>query len=208
MKKSDKFWDKFALRYAKSPVSDKVTYQRKLTETQAYLAPDKHILEFGCGTGTTAIYHAPYVQYVDALDISENMLNIAREKAQDAEVENVKFTRTTLTEFNADTASIDGGLGLNVSHVLPDRQVVLSEVARILKPGGIFVSSTACLGKSPLRFIKFIVPLGKYLGLMPDVFILTEEKLAYEIRKSGLAIKIQWHHGKGGTNVFIIARKI
>ena len=73
MKKSDKFWDKFALRYAKSPVSDKVTYQRKLTETQAYLAPDKHILEFGCGTGTTAIYHAPYVQYVDALDISENM---------------------------------------------------------------------------------------------------------------------------------------
>ena len=33
--KSDKFWDKTAHRYAKSPVSDEATYPRKLAETQS-----------------------------------------------------------------------------------------------------------------------------------------------------------------------------
>ena len=47
---------------------------------------------------------------------------------------------------------------------------MLAEVARILKPAGIFVSSTVCLGDSYWRFVKLAVPLGMLQGLMPDVF--------------------------------------
>ena len=54
MAKSEQFWDKTAERYAKSPVSDEATYQRKLAETQSYFTPGMRVLEFGCGTGTTA----------------------------------------------------------------------------------------------------------------------------------------------------------
>lgn len=208
MVKSDKFWDKTAEKYAKSPVSDEATYHRKLTETQGFLAPDMHILEFGCGTGTTAVYHAPHVQHIDAIDISDNMLEIGREKAREAGIENVNFTLGTLTEFNADTASYDVVLGLNVIHLLPDRQAVIAEVARILKPGGIFVSSTGCLGNSYLRFIKLIVPIAKLLKLMPDVFVLTEAELAHEVENAGFAIESQWHHGINDIDVFMIARKI
>lgn len=208
MSKSDKFWDKMAERYAKSPVSDEETYKRKLAETQSFLRPNMRILEFGCGTGTTAVHHAPFVQHIDATDISEKMLDIGRGKAREAGVDNVTFTRGTLAEFNAEDASLDGVLSLNVIHLLPDRQAVFVEVARILKPGGIFVSSTVCLGHSFLRFIKLIAPLGKMLGLMPAVFILTEEELANEVTRAGFKIERQWHHGKSGIAVFMVARKL
>jgi ubiquinone/menaquinone biosynthesis C-methylase UbiE len=208
MSESDKFWDKKAEGYAKSPVSDEETYQRKLSETQSFFTPDMRILEFGCGTGTTAVHHAPHVLHIDAIDISENMLEIGRRRASESNIENITFTRGTLTEFNADTASLDAVLGLNVIHLLPDRHAVITEVARILKPGGIFVSSTGCLGNSYLRFIKLIIPLGKFLGLMPDVFVLTESELASELTNAGFAIESQWHHGMKDIDVFMIARKI
>jgi ubiquinone/menaquinone biosynthesis C-methylase UbiE len=208
MAESDEFWDKSAERYAKSPVSDEATYQRKLAETRNLLTPQMRVLEFGCGTGTTAVHHAPHVQHIDAVDISENMLEIGRRNVAVAGVGNVTFTRGTLTEFNADAGSMDAVLGLNVIHLLPDRQAVLAEVARILKPGGIFVSSTVCLGHSYLRFIRFLVPLGKLFGLMPDLFILTEAQMAAEVTKAGFAIERQWHHGKNGIAVFMIARKV
>lgn len=207
MSESDKFWDKTAEKYAKSPVADEATYQKKLAETQSYLGPDMRIVEFGCGTGTTAIHHAPHVRHIDAIDISEKMLDIGRDKARDAGIDNITFTRGTLAEFNAADASFDAVLGLNVIHLVPDREAVIAEVARILKPGGIFVSSTVCLGQSYLRFIKLVAPLGKLLGLMPDFYILTEDELADEVTRAGFEVERQWHHGKKGIAVFMIARK-
>jgi 2-polyprenyl-3-methyl-5-hydroxy-6-metoxy-1,4-benzoquinol methylase len=208
MRKSDKFWDRKAEGYANSPISDQDTYQKKLNQTQAILSPDMRILEFGCGTGTTAVHHAPHVLHIDAIDISQNMIEIGRRRSGESNIDNITFTRGTLAEFNADTASLDAVLGLNVIHLLPDWRSVVTEVARILKPGGVFVSSTGCLGGSYLRSIKLLVPLGKFLGLMPDVFVLTESELADEIKNSGLSIETQWHHGMKGINVFIIARKM
>ncbi len=205
---SEKFWDKKAEGYAKSPISDEQSYQRKLAETQAYFNTDMHILEFGCGTGATAVQHAPYVKHIHALDISENMLEIGRGRAREAGVDNIDFCRSTLIDFNAEPASLDAVLGLSIMHLLPDRKETLAEVARILKPGGIFVSSTACLGYSPLRFIKHVVPLAKLFGLMPDLFILKEGEWANEIRDAGFTIDVQWHHGAKDIAVFIIARKI
>ena len=208
MSTSDKFWDSKAEGYAKSPISDEETYQKKLTETQAIFSPDMQVLEFGCGTGTTAVHHAPHVLHIDAIDISQNMIEIGRRKVSESNIGNITFTRGTVTDFNADAASLDAVLALNVIHLLPDRQSVLTEVARILKPNGVFVSSTGCLGSSYLRFIRLFVPLGKLLGLMPDVFVLTESELASEITDTGFAIESQWHHGMNDIDVFIIARKI
>lgn len=208
MSRSDKFWDKTAERYAKNPVADEATYQKKLAETRSFLSPNMRIVEFGCGTGTTAVHHAPHVQHIDAIDISEKMLDIGRGRAREAGVENITFTCGTLTDFNAADASIDAVLGLNVIHLLPDREAEIAEVARILKPGGIFVSSTVCLGRSYLRFLKLVAPLGKLLGLMPDVFVLTEEELTEEMTRAGFEIERQWHHGKGGMAVFMIVRKL
>lgn len=208
MTQSEKFWDKKAQSYANSAIGDEASYQRKLLETQQYFTPDMRILEIGCGTGSTAIAHAPFVAHIDAIDISDNMLEIARARAADANVENIQFTHATLDEFNADTASMDAVLALNVIHLLPNRQQVLAEVARVLKPGGVFVSSTACLGSSVFRFICLITPLAKRFGLMPDLLIIKESELAQELIDAGFSSETQWHHGSKDTAVFIIASKL
>lgn len=208
MDQSMRFWDKTAERYAKDSVSDETTYRKKLAETQSLFAPEMRILEFGCGTGTTAIHHSSHVQHIDAVDISENMLEIGRKKAAAAGVGNITFTRGSLTEFNAEAGSLDAVLGLNVIHLLPDRRTVIAEAARILKPGGLFVSSTVCLGDSALRLVKFVVPLGKRLGLMPDLFILSQARLTAEVSDAGFAIERQWQHGRNDMVVFMIARKL
>ncbi len=208
MSKSDKFWDKTAEKYSKKAVPDEKRYRQKLSETQEFLSADMHILEFGCGTGSTAIYHAPRVQKIDAIDISEKMIEIGREKSEKSGVNNLTFSRGTLEEFNADSSSLDAVLGLNVIHLVPDRKELMTEVERILKPGGVFVSSTGCLGNSYFRFLKLLIPLLKPLGVMPDVFMFSEVELAAEIKDAGFSIERQWHYGPQNIEVFIIARKL
>ena len=70
MNRESKFWDKIADRYSKSPVADEESYQRKLQVTREYLRPDMKVLEFGCGTGSTAITHAPFVNHIQAKGFS------------------------------------------------------------------------------------------------------------------------------------------
>jgi len=208
MSKSDEFWDKTAEKYSKKAVPNEEIYQKKLSETQGFFSSNMHILEFGCGTGTTAVHHAPHVHKIDAIDISEKMLQIGREKAKESAVDNITFSLGTLDEFDAKPSSMDAVLGLNVIHLVPNRKALISEVARVLKPGGVFVSSTGCLGNSYFRFIKLLVPLLKPLGLIPDIFIFSEAELAADIEKAGFSIERQWHHGVQDIDVFIIAKKL
>ena len=65
-----------------------------------------------------------------------------------------------------------------------------------------------CLGKSVFRHLRFLVPVGKLLGLLPDVFVLTEDELVDEVVAAGFKIERQWHHAKDGIAVFMIATKI
>ena len=62
MATSTKFWDKIADKYSKQPIADEASYQKKLQVTQEYFKSDMEVLEFGCGTGSTAITHAPHVK--------------------------------------------------------------------------------------------------------------------------------------------------
>ncbi len=91
MSKQSKFWDKVADRYSQKPVADEATYQKKLQVNRDYFQPDMKVFEFGCGTGSTAIVHAPYVKCIRAIDISSRMIEIAQGKADTTKVDNVTF---------------------------------------------------------------------------------------------------------------------
>ena len=85
-----RFWDRAARKYAAAPISDTAGYERTLTCTREYLKPGDHALEFGCGTGTTALKLAPSVARYVATDISPEMIAIAREKAGKEGVDNAE----------------------------------------------------------------------------------------------------------------------
>ncbi|MEO1308617.1 MAG: methyltransferase domain-containing protein [Pseudomonadota bacterium] len=202
---STRFWDKIAKRYARTPIADESAYQRKLEMTQALLRPDMSLFEFGCGTGSTALAHASCVDHIEATDLSPEMIRIAQEKADAAGVTNVTFTAVPIEQWIPPEDGYDMVLGLSILHLVEDRMAVLAKVHQMLKPGGLFISSTACL-KDSMAWFGLIAPLGKALGLLPTVRIFTASALAQNIQDAGFVIDENWHPGRGKA-VFIIARK-
>lgn len=204
MKGSKAFWDKSAPRYAKSPVRDEAVYQEKLAITREYFRPDSSVLEFGCGTGSTAIVHAPYVKRIIATDISQNMLDIAGQKARDAGVENIHFQQGTLDDLNFEKESFDAILGLNILHLIEDVDTALTRVHKLLKPGGVFVSSTALV--SDLFFLwRLLIPVMQWVGQAPYVNTFGKETLISKLTQAGFSIDREWQPNK--ASVFIVARK-
>lgn len=204
--RSANFWDRIAERYSKDPIADEAAYRKKLEVTRGYLRPDMEVLEIGCGTGSTAILHAPHVKHILAIDISSKMIEIAQGKADANNIANITFKRSTVDAFSAPDRSFDAVLALSILHLLESRHAAIATVHKMLKPGGIFVSSTVCLGDSMLRFIKLIAPIGKFLGLLPLLKVFTVQELTDSITDAGFEIDHQWQPGKGKA-VFIVARK-
>ncbi len=205
MNQSTKFWNKIAERYSKQPIADEAAYQKKLQITREYFQPDMEVLEFGCGTGTTAITHAPYVKHIHAIDISSKMIEIAQGKADAEKATNVTFKRSTIDEFSVSNQTLDAVLALSILHLLENKEEVIAKIHRMLKPGGIFVTSTACLGDT-MKYIKLIAPIGKFLGLIPLVKVFTTNELKDKLTDAGFQIDYQWQPGKGKA-VFIVAKK-
>ncbi len=206
MDRSAKFWDRIAERYARKPVADESAYQRKLEVTRGCLRPDMEVLELGCGTGSTAIAHAPHVKHIRATDISARMLAIARRKAEAAGVANITFQQSTVEDLAVPAESVDAVLALSLLHLLDDRDTAIAKVHGMLKPGGLFVSNTVCLGGA-FHWFRPIAPIGKALGLLPLVRFFSKEDLHDSLTAAGFEIEHSWQPGKGKA-VFIVARKI
>ena len=209
MSRSAKFWDRTAERYSRKPVADETAYQKKLQISREYFRPGMAVLEFGCGTGSTAILHASYVRHIRAIDISSKMIEIAWSKADAQKVENIIFEQSTIEDFITADQSFDAVLGLSILHLLENKEEMISKVHRMLKPGGIFISSTVCLGDT-MKFFKIIVPIGKILGLMPTVRVFTTKEIASSLTDAGFDIDYQWQPDRGKSafqSVFIVAKK-
>lgn len=200
-----KFWDRIAEKYARQPVADEAAYQKKLEITRGYFTPYTEVLEVGCGTGSTAIAHAPYVKSVLAIDFSGKMIEIARRKAAEAGVSNVSFERATLDAVMARGVSLDAALCLSVLHLLADWRGAIETLAAMLKPGGVFVSSTTCLADD-YGFIRPIAPIARLLGFFPRLSFFTQKALVAAMDEAGFAIDHVWKPGKGKA-VFIVAKK-
>ena len=181
MKPSSRFWDRIAERYSRRPVADEASYQKKLQVTRSYFRPDMEVLEFGCGTGSTAIAHSPYVQHIRAIDISSKMIEIARGKAAQANVDNVTFEQSTIEEAIVPDQSLDAVLGFSILHLLDNKEGAIAKVHRMLKPGGVFVTSTSCIGDT-MKFFKVVAPVGRLLGLMPLLKVFTTGELVVDFK--------------------------
>lgn len=205
MTPSPRFWDKIADRYSRKPVPDEAVYQKKLEITRGYFRPEMEVLELGCGTGSTAIAHAPHVRHIRAIDISSRMLEIGRQKAAAAGVDNLTFEQATIEELEVADESVDVVLGLSILHLLEDKEAAIAKVHRMLGADGVFVSSTACVGDmNPL--IRPILPIARLLGLAPMVAVFTSDELVASLEEAGFAIDHRWRPGTGKA-VFIVAKK-
>lgn len=202
---SPRFWNRVAKGYAAKPVANLAAYEKKLEITRSYLRPEMEVLEIGCGTGTTALKHAPFVKHILATDLSPTMLDIAREKAAAEKVDNVTFQQTSVEALALPTASTDVVMAHSILHLLDDKEAALAKLFAILKPGGLLVSSTVCM-TGWMKIFKVIGPIGKSLRLLPTVKVFNAAALERSLRAAGFEIERSWQP-ENSIAVFIVARK-
>lgn len=196
------FWDRHALRYAAKPIADIPSYERKLALTQRHLSNDSRVLEFGCGTGGTALRHAEHVEHVLATDYSARMIAIAQATQSAQQVENVEFRQASLNQIGPGDGPFDAILGLNVLHLIPDYRECIAYCHGLLRPGGLLVTSTVCLGRrSPLRFV---LPIPAVAGLVPKLVYLDADQLESDMRSAGFETIEREDFGR---SLFLIGRK-
>lgn len=202
-----KIWDKMADKYSRQPIANQKAYEIKLDLTREYFTPESKVLEFGCGTGSTAILHAPYVQQIDAIDVSSEMIRIARDKLAPEGLENVRFEVADMDSYQTQPETYDAALGLNILHLLDNRMAAMGRVYEALKPGGYFISSTMCLReKLMFRLMEPLFPLMHTLGQWPHVFRFTAKRLQDDIESIGFKTVHYWQPGNGPV-LFIVGQK-
>ena len=205
-----KVWDRFAKGYKKQPIADEAAYQKKLELTQQYFKPNMNVLEIGCGTGGTSIIHAPHVNHILAVDISAKMLEIAKQSAQDANVKNIEFRQSSVDQLDLPDGSQDVVLGLSILHLLKNKDEAIAKTHRLLKPNGIFVSSTTCIadmGTATKLIVKGLLPVGQFFGLLPNINCFTKKELKESLTNGGFKIEHECQP-KEDAAVFIIAEKV
>lgn len=199
------FWDKAAKKYAASKIADMGGYEETLSRTRSFLHANDHLLEIGCGTGSTALRLAPSVRRMTATDISGGMLAIAKEKLLKTDLSNLKFVQTEATK-PIEGAPFDAVCAFSLLHLLDDLDAGLAHIHSLLKPGGMLITKTACL-----RDMSFamgpLVKLMQWVGKAPHVNIFDRQQLEAAFVKAGFELVETGYHGKTKSTRFIAARR-
>lgn len=207
MTQDARFWDKIAPRYAKSPVPDETAYAATLDRTRAYLKPTDHVLEVGCGTGSTALTLAPEVAQYRATDFAQGMIAVAQAKPP---VGPVSFAVAGL-EDTGGAAPYDAVLAFNLLHLIGDLDGALAQIAPLVKPGGLFISKTVTTpgGALPwkLRLMLWVLPLMQAIGKAPEVSFRSIADHEDAIRNAGFDILETANYPAAPPNRFVVARR-
>lgn len=210
MKSSANFWDGIAAKYAKTPVRDMQAYELTLERTQSYLKQSDQVLEVGCGTGTTAIHHAPATNELIATDFSNSMLDVGRERAARQGVDNIRFVKADVTE--APSGPFDAVMAFNLLHLLPDVEGSLAGIHQRLKPGGYFISKTTCKPEQGVSLhysmMMMALPIMQFFGKAPFVRMQSMHDLEKIIEQAGFDIIETGDYPAKPPGRFIVARKI
>ncbi|MGZ4216940.1 MAG: arsenite methyltransferase [Solirubrobacteraceae bacterium] len=102
------------------------------------------VLDLGSGAGADVFISARRVGPTGraiGIDMTDEMLELARRNAAEAGLENVEFRRGYLEELPLEDDSVDVVISNCVINLSGDKPTVLAEAARVLKPGGRFAVS-------------------------------------------------------------------
>ena len=126
-----------AERYATSRVHAEGESLSRLVET---VQPQAHweAIDIATGPGHTAMAFAPKVRRVIASDITPEMLQVARGLAAKRGLSNITFAEMPAEKLPVPDASVDLVTCRTAPHHFADVPAFVAEVARVLRPGGVF----------------------------------------------------------------------
>lgn len=127
------------------------------------------ILEVGVGTGLSLPLYPPEVKVV-GIDLSEPMLRQARAKVQLEGLEHVEgLIKMDAQKMEFPDNSFDKVTAMYIVSVVPDVNLLMSEIRRVCKPGGQIVVLNHFQNRNVVvrNMEAFLQPLAKYLGFHP-----------------------------------------
>jgi ubiquinone/menaquinone biosynthesis C-methylase UbiE len=142
--------------------------------------PGERLLEVGPGTG---YYSLPVAEWIspggtlDLLDVQQEMLDHTMERAGQAGISNLAWTRADARSMPYPNASFDGAYLVTVLGEVPDQDAALRELRRVVRPGGRIV-------------------VGELFG---DPHMVTHRALAERAERAGLRVEHKlggalWHY--------------
>ena len=146
MRKTDNkaFWQRIAKLYAPFMKGSDRLYAAICDRIRAGLKRDMNILELACGSGQLSLRLSTHVQLWEATDFSENMIREARKRSFSGRLH---FSVQDATNLPYVDSSFDAVVIANALHIMPNPERALSEIRRVLKPGGLLYAPTFVHGK-------------------------------------------------------------
>src|SRR5690348_1174884 len=144
----------------------------------AELREGEVVLDLGSGGGIDVLLSARRVGptgKVYGLDMTDDMLALARKNVADAGVTNVEFLRGRIEEIPLPSSSVDVIISNCVVNLSGDKRRVLEEAFRVLRPGGRFaVSDVVVQGELPADVKRSMdLWVGCVAGALSDVEFVT-----------------------------------
>ncbi|MFH1409227.1 MAG: class I SAM-dependent methyltransferase [Nanoarchaeota archaeon] len=145
---------------------------------------DKTVLELGMGAGRFLDEVSKVAKKVIGIDISENMVDLAKKRNNDVTLQVMDATKMTFKD-NAFDIAYSMGMFEYVENLSP----FLREVHRVLKPGGLFVFN--CFNDTPqTRIFRSLLKHFPSIGDgFPNMTIHTISSIRKSARKNGFRIK-------------------
>jgi SAM-dependent methyltransferase len=201
------FWNGMARRYAASPMRSPENWEKTLDLTRARLSPGAEVLELGCGTGSTALRLAPHVARYVATDDAGAMIDIARQKLAAEPVGGLSFAAARPGDGSLPPGPFDAVTAFNLLHLLPDLPTALAETRGLLKPGGLLIAKTPCLGGRYLALWPVVAAL-RLFGKAPPLRFLRPARLEAIIEAAGFAIEERGDYPARPPSRFVVARRL
>jgi 2-polyprenyl-3-methyl-5-hydroxy-6-metoxy-1,4-benzoquinol methylase len=208
--KAEKFWDRLARTWAQPDAGADQPDTTALAKTRPYLKATDAVLDYGCAKGSVDLRLAGAVRAIHGIDISSKMIAAAREAADAREAVTVSFSQAAVFDDSLERESFDVVLAFAILHLLEDAPEVLLRIGELLKPGGLLVSVTPCLGEKgplPVRSLMLLVRLAGRLGLMPSLWRPTVGELQESVQAAGLVIIEIDELEHSTSEYFVVAKK-
>lgn len=209
--KSEKMWNQLAKNWDTPGVSLGENDLKIIERTKKYLSASSFVLDYGCATGSIAIEIASMAKDVRGIDISANMIEIAKRKADERGIKNIAFTKATIFDESLKEGAFDIILSLSILHLVENPTQVVDRVNQLLKPGGVFISATPCLGEKVFVSLLMNIPIFvlSKMGLIPSIGFFSASSLTATITSAGFQIIEQEDLSvRPLRECFIVARKM
>jgi 2-polyprenyl-3-methyl-5-hydroxy-6-metoxy-1,4-benzoquinol methylase len=185
--KSEEFWNRVAKRTTNPSQKPNDKTLKILQSLKKYLQPNDHVLDFACGSGILSTEISKHVNTIHGIDISSQMIEVANNRKIETKLNNVTFSRATLFDENIQIASFDVITAFNILHYLEDKEIFMNRINELLKPSGIFISSTVYAKQKKTILFYFFTLLNK-LNVMPKINFYSSKALENNIMKGNFTM--------------------